>query len=226
MSRRTRTLTLALGLGLLGATVAAAAVLAVSSARLTAVVQSYGEPVTCTLREGLLGTSPDAYVDESAAGTNFATADLLVQSRNGNRNKRAFIRFDLSACGISSAALVHSASLTLRMSSAPMTSRTYHVRRVTGSWTESGLTWTSQPGVAGVTASTSTGTATNVDLSWGVTVDVQAFVSGEQANNGWRISDSAESATSANTLVSTLRSSEFGTAAQRPRLVVVYSSPS
>jgi hypothetical protein len=60
----------------------------------------------------------------------------------------------------------------------------------------------------------------NVTLQANVATDVQSFVSGSLANNGWRLSDSAEN--SSTTRNGQFRSREFGTAAQRPQLVITY----
>jgi len=135
-------------------------------------------------------------------------------------NKRTFVQFDLSGCSIPASALITTANLDLFMFTAPATSATYEARQVTASWTETGLTWLNQPAVAAApTSSVATGTTPNVTLSWNVTADVQAFVSGT-ANNGWRIHDQAEGAALARQ--AQFRSAEFGTASQQPVLSITY----
>ena len=105
------------------------------------------------------------------------------------------------------------------MFTAPTASRTYEAHLVSAAWTETGVTWTNQPAVGTLTASTATGTTANVTLTWAVTADVQAFVDGT-TNRGWRIKDQTES--SAPTRNAVFRSAEYGTASQRPVLEVTY----
>lgn len=191
-------------------TVALAASLGVSSARVTLFA-------TCTLR-----SSPaDSDVDQSSPTSNFGTSsDLYVRSKSGNANRRLFVRLDLSSCSIPAGATVTSASLGLFMTSAPGQSRTYEARRVNASWVETSITWNTQPAVVGVTSTVATGTTGSVRLQWNVATDVQAFVSGSATNNGWRISDQTENA--AASPESKFASDEHGTAAWRPTLVVGY----
>ena len=143
-----------------------------------------------------------------------------MQSRSANRNRRAFVRFDLSSCAIPANALIVTANLKLRLNAAPTASRTYEARSVTAAWVETGITWTNQPAVAGASSSTvATGTTAGVTLTWPLTTDVQAFVDGT-ANHGWRIADQTESSTTVRT--GQFRSAEFGTVAQRPILELTY----
>jgi hypothetical protein len=192
------------------ATVALAASLTVSSARLTLYA-------SCTLR-----TAPtDSDVDQSSPTSNFGTSsDLYVRSKSGNANRRTFVTFTLSSCSIPSTATVTSATLGLYITSAPSTSRTYEARRINASWGETTINWNNQPAVSGVTSTAATGTTSNVRLQWNVTADVQAFAAGTATNNGWRISDQTENA--AGNREAKFASSEFGTASSQPTLVVRY----
>lgn len=201
----------------LGAGAAAAAVLGLSSAHLT--VETYPSaisPTTCTLT----AATADSYVNQASAGSNFGTATTLDVRSSSLANRRTFVQFALGPCSIPANALITQASLRLFLYAAPTASRTYEARRVTATWTETGITWTNQPGVAAsATATAATGTTSNVTLSWNVTADVQAFVDGT-ANFGWRIADETENSSSART--GRFRSAEYGTAAQRPVLEVTY----
>lgn len=173
-------------------------------------------PTSCSLA----ASSADAYVDGTALLSNFgAAADLLVTSSLVG-NRRTLLRFDLASCGIPAGARVTSATLALVLSQAPASSRVYEVRRVTSSWSESTITWTSQPTVAGsATATATTGTSSGVTLSWDVSADAQAFVAGT-SNDGWRVADSSESALVA--VSGTFGSRERATAAERPTLTVSF----
>jgi hypothetical protein len=206
----------------LGSGVAIAASFAITSDDLTTSTILATVPIsTCTLT-----SSADSYVAEDD-GSNFGSETTLhVQSYETTivilttqRNRRSFVRFDLSSCSIPAAAAVQSATLSVFLWAAPNQNRTWNIRRVTGAWTESGITWSNQPASTGSTSVT-TGTTSNVTLQATVTSDVQSFVSGSQTNNGWRFSDSVEN--SSTQRVGQFRSREFGTASQRPTLVINY----
>jgi hypothetical protein len=206
----------------LGSGVALAATLAVTSSKLTTSTLVAAVPSsTCTLT-----SSADSYVDQATLqqGSNFGGAtSLQVESSQTvalvPTNKRSFVKFDLSSCSIPAVAAVQSATLSVRLSSAPNQSRTWNINRVTGAWTEAGITWSNQPASTSSTSVT-TGTTSNVTLQATVTSDVQSFVSGSQTNNGWRFSDSVENSSTARN--GQFRSREFGNASQRPTLVVNY----
>jgi hypothetical protein len=197
--------------------VAIAAALGVTSSALVA--RTYASsitPTTCTLN----AAPADSYVNQASPGANTGTATTLDVRSGSAGNRRTLVRFDLAPCGIPAGALVTTSSLQLFMYTAPTLSRTYNAHRVTGAWTETGVTWTNQPAVAAsATAGVVTGTTSNVTLSWAVTADVQAYLGGT-SNLGWRIADSVESAATAR--LGRFRSAEYGTVAQRPVLQVTY----
>ena len=207
---------------LLGGGVGLAASFGITSSDLTTSTIVATVPIsTCTLTP-----SADSYVDQATLqqGSNFGGATpLQVESSRTlglvSTNKRSFVKFDLSSCSIPAVAAVQSATLSVFLSSAPNQNRTWNVNRVTGSWTEGGITWSNQPASTGST-SVATGTTSNVTLQATVTSDVQSFVSGSQTNNGWRFSDSVED--SATVRNGQFPSREFGTASQRPSLVINY----
>jgi hypothetical protein len=221
MPRRRASVVLVVSAGALGAAVvASAASLGLVPARLTSYdAASSIAATTCTL------TSPvaDAYVDGALLlmNTNFGSSlDLQVRSSTVG-NRRSFVRFDLSSCAIPAAARVTQAVVTLYLSQAPGSSRTYEIRRLTASWVEGTVTFANQPAAAGgATSATMTGTTSGVTLTWPVTSDAQAFVAGTATNNGWRVVDSAEGALVA--IDSTFGARERATASERPKLVVTY----
>ena len=202
--------------------VALAASLGITSSRLTTSTILSAVPVTtCTIEP-----SADSYVDQASLqqGSNFGGVTALqVESSQTlgliSTNKRSFVRFDLSSCSIPSVAVVTSATFSIFLSTAPTQTRTWNISRVTAAWTENGITWSNQPG-ATTSTSITTGTSASVWLQATVTSDVQSFVSGSLANNGWRLSDSVE--TSSTVRNGQFRSREFGTVGQRPQLVVNY----
>ena len=195
-----------------------AAALPFSSARLTVVRHTYGVPITCTL-----AAVADAYVAKELAGSNFGTATTLLVNSAAIVGRRSFVRFDLTACPtpIPTGAIVTVAKLRLVTAAIALGTRTYQASRVTAGWTETGVTWTNQPAVAG-TASASTsiaaGTASGTTLEWSVIGDVQSFITGTNSELGWRVADSAEGAVVGTLL--TLNAREAS--ANRPQLVVTY----
>jgi large repetitive protein len=206
----------------LGSGVAIAASLSITTNNLTTSTILATVPIsTCTLT-----SSADSYVAEDDDSNFGSEATLHVQSYQTtivilttHRNRRSFVRFDLSSCSIPAAAAVQSATLSVFLWAAPNQNRTWNINRVTGAWTESGITWSNQPASTSSTSVT-TGTTSNVTLQATVTSDVQSFVSGSQTNNGWRFSDSVENSSTQRN--GQFRSREFGTASQRPTLVVNY----
>jgi len=179
----------------------------------------------------------DSWVDEGGPGTSKGTAtDIQIQSR-ATKNYRGFIRFDvLGRCAptIAASATIRTALLRLNLFAHPASgTRTYNINRVTGPcvepattcWTEGGLTWSNQPAVAaGVTStlSLSSSSTNSVYYAFDVTADVAAMVAGTASNYGWRIADSAESA-SGGGVSAIFNSKDLDTAARAPELVIVYS---
>jgi len=215
---------LVLGAGALTALVATgigvAALLSVTSESLTVHMAATSIPPTvCTLS----AADADSYVSSGSTSSNFGTATTLNVQAAGilGSDMRTFVRFSLASCSIPASSLVTAASLELFLYAAPGAARTYDAHRVTASWTETGITWSNQPGTAAsVTASVSTGTTDNVTLPWNVTSDVQAFVDGT-ANNGWRVIDQDENPL-LGTQLGQFGSAEHGTASQRPILEITY----
>jgi large repetitive protein len=206
----------AIALGASGAGLAAA--LSVTSSKLTTSTGAASiSATTCTLS----AASADSYVNEASASTNSGTATTLEVRSASAGDRRTFVQFSLASCAIPANALVTAASLKLYMNSAPTASRTYEARAVSASWTETGITWTNQPAVSGsITSSVSTGTTSNVTLTWTITADVQAFLDGTTTNSGWRVGDATENSATARS--AQFRSDEYTTAAQRPVLEVTY----
>lgn len=195
------------------AVVAGAATLTASPARLMARTIVGTVPVTtCTL-----APSADTYSDLSAQGT---ATTLRVRSL-AVLNYRTYVRFDVASCSIPAVARLKTGDFKLVITTAPASSRTYDVHRVTAAWTEAGLTSLAQPAtVASATASVVTGTSTGVTLTAGVLADISTYVTGAAANNGWRVKDRTEDSLA--TAETQFGSRENATIAQRPSLVITY----
>jgi len=186
----------------IGGSVAYAATLSVGSGHLWAGGHTLTK-ATCTL-QGTSSTT-DTYVDEQSPTTSFGSSTTLgVSPKSGKRNW-TLVRFDLSSCSIPATGGADSATLNLRITTAPST------------WTGS-TTWNTVPSTGSPFASITTGTTSNVTKSVTVTADVDALIKNSSANYGWLISE-ASSATNVTTLFG---SSENGTTANQPQLVINY----
>lgn len=243
MGGRGRTVTaLAAAAGAVSASVVVfghAASLSVTSQHLT-VIRS----CTLTASPSTSTVDTDATVDQGSPLTNFGTATTLNVASKATlvlaSNQRTYVRFDLTKCVHSppSTATVMTASLRLYATALASSCRTYDVFRTTASWTETGITWTNQPGGAtinspatgGRTSSVTAGTgggctfsSTNAYVAWDVTADVSAFVSGSATNDGWEIRDDAETALGVLTnFTLTASAREANVQLQSPQLVVTY----
>lgn len=200
---------------LVGVGVGAAATLNVGSNHLWAGSQALTKG-TCTLT----GTtqSTDTYVDQSRPTNSFGgNTTMLVQPDSGTQ-KQSLVMFDLSKCptAIPSTGGADTATLSLRITSAPRSSRTLTVTPVTSSWTGT-TTWNTAPSVAGAATTTfATGTSANT-VSIAVTVDVDDFIKGNLTNYGWRISDGGSAASQDTTTFATSNA-----ASNKPTLTINY----
>jgi hypothetical protein len=198
-------------------TTASAASLPTGSEKLVAYRALSIVPVTSCV----LGAQADSYVSEFELSTNHGTATSLTVRSESLGNRRSLLQFDVASCAIPSGALIRSATVRLVVTTAPAESRTYAVHRVTGSWTETGVTWSNQPSVASsATASASTGTIAGAVVQWSVEPDVDAFVQGTAVNNGWRVSDASEGALTS--VQTAFAARENGTTSIRPSLSITY----
>jgi hypothetical protein len=194
-----------------------AATLPVSSGTLTIVNGSS----TLTKSTCTLVATHDNFSDENApTNTPSATATTLrVRSQSGARNRRGYVRFDLTTCAIPAGAQIQTASLRLVMTSHPGASRTYGVHRVTAAWTETTLKWSpATPFAATATSSVASGTVNNTPLVWDVRTDVVAAPGA--TNYGWVVKDSVEE--SSTSREASFATDEHGTTAYRPSLTITY----
>ena len=207
-------------------TVGTASSLSVTSSNLTSyrtcVIQGY--PSTATAES-------DSMVQQDNTGTNYGTATTMeVQSRSSNKNHRGFVKFDLTKCSpaIASTASVKLATLRVLVSALASSCRTDDVWRVTATWTEAGITWTNQPGVAAAaTSSAAVGTGpcanstANGYVNWDVTADAATFVAGTATNFGWMVRDRTENSSGTN--LNTYVTKDAGVLGSAPQLVINYS---
>jgi len=188
---------------------------------------------TTTFQWPAPGTA-DNYLRQDAATTNYGGAtNIDVESRDGARNRRSILKFDMST--IPTGATVISATLSLyyydRGPSAP-TGRTYWAYRITQTaWTEDRSTWNTYDGTnswasLGGDYTTTNGASTTVPgsygwMSWTVTAQVQYAMNSVSKVAHFLIRDATED--SATRYQASFYSKEFGTPASRPKLDVTYA---
>lgn len=211
-----------------------------SAASLALTSQSFTPYRTCTLTATPATTTAvaDATVRQGSATLNFGTLTTLTVSSAASANQRVYVSFNLAACApvIPSSAVVRLATLRLYMTAVPSAvCRTIDLFKATASWTETGVTWNSQPfGTAinnpasgsrsgSLAVGTQAGcqnTAAGYTVGGTITTDVASFVAGGSTNFGWMLRDDVEG--SATTRTATFSAKELGTVAQEPQLVVTY----
>jgi hypothetical protein len=198
----------------IGIGTAFAATLTVGSNHLWAGTQTLTKG-TCTLT----GTtqSTDTYVDEQHTGTSYGTGTTFITEPDSGKRKYAYVRFDLSSCGLPTTGGADSATLSVRITTAPTASRTLTVTPVTSTWSNT-TTWSAAPTAAAASTTTfTTGTTNNVTKTVTVTVDADDFIKGNLTNWGWRIADLGSTATAYQT---TFASSNATT--NKPTLTINY----
>lgn len=132
----------------------------------------------------------DAYVDEASPDSNFGGGSrLYVRSQGGilgDGDRRVYCSFDLADLP-ADAAEVLTATLRLTPEEASLLERTLRCHEVTGAWTESGITWNTQP-----TVDTDHGAQLSTDdpQDWDVLSTVQTAFPGGRAE--FRVKDENE----------------------------------
>ncbi len=158
-------------------------------------------------------TADDTFVNQaSPTSTTGGTATTLAIKPTSGSQEYAFIRFDLSGCGLPTTGGADSAVLTVHVTTAG--SDTISVFPVTSSWSSSTLNWNGVGSLA--IGSTATGTfsaSTTGTKTVTVTADVDNAI---KAGNlwGWELKATSGSATVA------IGASENGTSANRPSMTL------
>ena len=180
-----------------------------------------GAPQTVQLQDGLnayAGTQ-DTYVASGRATTNYGNATTVLSDGADGTNGRLVGLMKWAVSSIPATATVTNATVTLRVSN--LSKGTYNLYAVNTAWTEGGATWNSvnplanQGVLIGSFLPSATGSYTLQLNSAGISL-VQGWVNGSAANNGLMIVDGGTSDGV------DLRSSEYGTQAQRPKLTITY----
>jgi hypothetical protein len=189
-------------------------------------------PITLTASaEDLNGSIPtssditpsmDAQVVEGYPTSNYGDKSYLyVQSDSSGSylDERAWLQFDLS--GIPAGATITSATLEMTAWKAQGGNLTVSAHSASDdSWSESGINWNNQPTIGSALDSTTLVSGQTGAYSWDVTSYVQTEYAGDQAASLVLKADSEGSTTA---LTYAFESKEWGTASQRPRLIITYA---
>ena len=169
-----------------------------------------------------LYASEDAFVAQGTPATNFGSDTTLNVSHDEFAQERlALLQFDIST--IPAGATINSAKLRLNLvSAAAFPTMDIGVQRVQGNWSESTVTWNSQPAVSTTPVDTVTvpDTPPNLTVEWDVLSVVQGWHNNTLPNQGLALIHP----TSGNNGRS-FASSETSTGANRPRLVIDFTPP-
>jgi hypothetical protein len=148
-----------------------------------------------------------------------------VGNGDGVNKGRIYIQFDLSE--IPTTAVVTEAELHLwyRYTTADRAT-TVNAYQVTGSWAENTITWDNQPPYSSTLLQGSASiaeAATSNFVNWDLRVAlVKGWLDGSMANHGLVLIDADEDTLGA---WKGFCSSDIGTAAERPKLVITYYNP-
>jgi hypothetical protein len=159
-----------------------------------------------------LTAAADSWIDSASQSSNKGSDTVLrVQAMSGG-NQRALVYFDLS--GIPADCTIESAALRLYASS-QTSGRTLRALRITGNWTESGVTWNNQPSTNSTYATTGSGSGWR---QWDVTSQLQAMLTG--SNYGFLIRDANEGGSRR---LQQFHSRERGE--NMPQLIITFTAP-
>ncbi len=168
-----------------------------------------------------LSASDDAWIDQGAKDANNG-ADTVLRVKSGTgatAKKHVLAKFDLSGIP-AECATVTSAALHLVITTPPSGNRTHNLHRITATWAEGTVTWNNQPTFNGTAAASATASSGGGTVTWDVTSEVTAFLSGSAVNYGWLVKDSVDS-----TIAEVVYGSdENGTPSSRPQLEVIYTT--
>lgn len=131
----------------------------------------------------------DSWLNEQVPTQNQGAADQLrVKTRNGGRNRRAVVGFDLPP--IPTGCSLRAATLRMHQIFNQGGPRPLEALRLDGAWTEGGVNWANQPPTAGAAATTTAGSGWR---EWDVRTQAAAMYS--TANHGFLIRDADEGST-------------------------------
>lgn len=161
----------------------------------------------------------DSYVSQASPDANFGSGTYMYvrswMERPNYKNNRALVEFDISDIPVGST--IDSAELRLYARYSSAAGRTYQTARITGAWTENGVTWNNKPAVTGIIETTMVAANNwfNVDVTSYVAVQVATGVA------GFRVRDKVEN--SGTSKQGSFCTKEHATSAWRPQLYVEWT---
>jgi hypothetical protein len=178
---------------------------------------AWGQMLTKGTCNQTSATADDTYVQQaSPASTAGGTATTLTISPTAGSQDYAFIRFDLSGCGLPTTAGADTATLSLYVTSNG--NDTISLYPVYSSWSSSTLAWNGLGGLTiGSTATTSFSAASNGSVTVPVTADADAAI---KAGTLWGWELRATSGTAA----VAVGASENNASMKRPSLALSYEN--
>jgi len=154
-----------------------------------------GEEIIPPPQEVVIQPIADSFINEQSQGTNYGSQPTMDVQRRATRNRRSLVKFDLSTIPPNST--INSATLELYSTVAPTTSQQLDIHRITSSWQETTVTWSSQPTFDSVISSSiQGGTGTGWKI-WDVTGLVKDWYLGTYQNYGFLVKSNLETGTTA-----------------------------
>jgi hypothetical protein len=175
------------------------------------------DPVCVSYRRGVLGTVVDSAVLSSRPNNTYGSSATVFVGATAGGTSYGLLKFDLSA--IPANAVVTSSTITIAETTTAAS--TWRVHRVTSSWVEATVTWSSfasafSPNIEASFAMPSP--ATKVSVSFDLAALTQAWLNGTYANYGVLFEQVGGTST-------TLQMSESVTVNLRPKLDLCYTRP-
>ena len=164
-------------------------------------------------------STQDTYADENDKTTVKGALTFYGLRNSTDKNQLAYVKFDLSTLvGKTIISAVFWGKILSENTPGPPHPTSVDIKRCTEAWDEATLDWAPQPGVSGVVMSTA---GWREGLGWkDWTFDLDEFALMIGTNHGFRIK--CEPVDQGGNDWQTYASSENGTAADRPKLVVNY----
>jgi hypothetical protein len=183
---------------------------------------TYASETTLTIQPDA-AAGKDTYVYDTDPTSNWGTLERITAGSGSGNIVRAYIQFSLAS--LPANAVITSARIGLfYWYTSSAVQATIGAYAVTGSWTETGVTWNAQPTCSATYLDTHLmpAAASNNFHYWYITDLVKAWQAGTAPNYGVMFRDIDETTEEA---WKRFYSSDWGTAAERPKLVISYFDP-
>jgi len=155
------------------------------------------------MAETTIYATEDAHTNEGAGDSNYGTPDYYL--------------FDVS--GLPEGQTIDSAVLHLKVFQKVDSGITGNIYRVTASWAENSITYNSEPSDTGTPESNTIDMTSVADCTATITTLVQGWYDGTYNSYGIKVANDSAGAGD----LSYARSSEYGTQADRPKIIINYS---